>query len=376
MFSFSTAIHSAPPKHDLSLSGGEVSGSRHTRESDRMTNPLSHQTRRFVCPYPGCGRSLARRANLTIHLRIHTGERPFACTHEGCGKRFMELSALQRHRRTHGGGRPFACRYEGCTRRFRQKKQLQMHAYTHAGTRPKPIACPHEGCPQRFAYPCHMKSHQRTHTNDRPFVCPLEACRKRFRSRSSMTTHIRRCAGIKPWTCPFPGCERRFAVPGDRQVHLYSHRQRKQFICPCTGCDTLFSWPFSLKRHLRRHHRNDSGTGPQGAAAGPWPPETVLTATTAPGQAPYRQDPDPAQPSCVDMPWPVSPGLPATPLSTDCLQWLARQTDSLLDANAAAPEAEPEAFWQWLRSPVAPRWQSHPAPRDAASYSTADSRPP
>ena len=337
MFSF--ALYSAPPEHDRSLPAEKMSdaGTPEKREDRRITSP--GQTRRFVCPYPACGRSLARKANLTVHLRIHTGERPFACSHEGCCKRFMELSALQRHRRIHANDSPFACLHEGCTRRFRQKKTLKMHAYTHAGTRPKPIPCPHLGCSRRFAYPCHLKSHAHTHTDSRPFACTGEACRKRFRSRSGLNMHKRRCAGIKPWTCPVDGCQRCFAALGDRQVHMHCHQPRKQFACPYENCDARLSWPFSLRRHLLQHERNTRGTGRQGAAPAPGPCDAVVNAVTAP--------PSPL----MDAPWPVSPGLPASPLSIDCLQWLAQQTDSAADVNTAAPGPESDAFWQWLRSP-------------------------
>ncbi|XP_049948005.1 transcription factor hamlet-like [Schistocerca serialis cubense] len=81
---------------------------------------------RYSCKF--CGKVFPRSANLTRHLRTHTGEQPYKCKY--CERSFSISSNLQRHvRNIHNKEKPFKCPL--CDRCFGQQTNLDRHLKKH-----------------------------------------------------------------------------------------------------------------------------------------------------------------------------------------------------------------------------------------------------
>ncbi|XP_074654534.1 MDS1 and EVI1 complex locus protein EVI1-B-like [Tubulanus polymorphus] len=92
---------------------------------------------RYSCKF--CGKIFPRSANLTRHLRTHTGEQPYKCKY--CERSFSISSNLQRHvRNIHNKEKPFKCPL--CDRCFGQQTNLDRHLKKHESDGPIVVDSP------------------------------------------------------------------------------------------------------------------------------------------------------------------------------------------------------------------------------------------
>ncbi|XP_050739660.1 uncharacterized protein LOC127010004 [Eriocheir sinensis] len=99
---------------------------------------------RYSCKF--CGKVFPRSANLTRHLRTHTGEQPYKC--KFCERSFSISSNLQRHvRNIHNKEKPYKCRL--CERAFGQQTNLDRHMKKHESDGPTIL----DGSPRRYTAP-------------------------------------------------------------------------------------------------------------------------------------------------------------------------------------------------------------------------------
>ena len=107
------------PEGNLQNNGENVSNTEQCKSLNKKESVTSNG-KIFQCDI--CAKTFKYNANLKMHHRSHTGEKPFEC--QTCNKAFSQLHHLKTHERIHTGEKPFECKT--CKKCFLLIKALKV----------------------------------------------------------------------------------------------------------------------------------------------------------------------------------------------------------------------------------------------------------
>ncbi|XP_034017413.1 uncharacterized protein si:ch73-347e22.4 [Thalassophryne amazonica] len=228
------------------------------KERIKAVSKLRHEKaklqRQFLCSF--CSRVFRHISAITVHKRIHTGEKPYRCLR--CTKRFAQLSQLNTHLKIHREPQTVCC--PCCDGKFEHKDELIAHFQIHMkeshssatakGAKSlqegdsmgkKPFSCP--TCSKEFSHRATFRMHRRIHGAGKLHRCTV--CKKKFCKSSSLITHEKTHWPVKPYVCSV--CSESFNHKPELQSHFETHSETTDFSC--SKCDKAFRSFASLRAH-------------------------------------------------------------------------------------------------------------------------------
>lgn len=149
-------------------------------EYHKFSHNVSNQIR-FECNK--CGKNLFNKADLTAHLKFHTGNKPFSCTI--CDKAFYTKSHLRGHIEIHSTEKKYKC--DICFKFFKTKRLMKHHEKLHDNNNRKELKCTY--CNKTYKTKRKKIEHMVKHPQYKSFSCRF--CFKAYMSQSNLDTHIR-----------------------------------------------------------------------------------------------------------------------------------------------------------------------------------------
>lgn len=198
-----------------------------------------------------CGRSCRGPAELVIHQRIHSKEKPFICD---CGKTFAQKSQLNDHvHKVHylkriGSNVCQICGQVLASGRAVKRHVIQVHSRIEKCHQKFGIKKPEEEVTDSVE----EEVSKSLSPSDRIYICPEQECGKSFKSGGSLKLHAVCHTGKKEFPCPH--CGKEFSQQSHLNVHVQTlHLGAKPHMC--SVCGKQFSIKSNLKKHLKMHER-------------------------------------------------------------------------------------------------------------------------
>ncbi|XP_052813177.1 DNA-binding protein Ikaros-like isoform X2 [Mya arenaria] len=101
--------------------------SQHSEDSNDLSPPAAKRNKDDSLSCNLCSKTFSTPASLSMHKKIHSGEKPHMCG--TCGKSFTQIGTLRAHERVHTGEKPYECTI--CGKTFAQCGSFRMHERRH-----------------------------------------------------------------------------------------------------------------------------------------------------------------------------------------------------------------------------------------------------
>ncbi|XP_036328273.1 zinc finger protein 239-like isoform X1 [Rhagoletis pomonella] len=103
---------------------------------------------------PICGKIYVIGKLLEVHMRFHTGDFPYVC--DICGQKFAQMCHLNTHKNVKHNSVRYSCEHPGCGKFFTSSSSLRNHEFSHTSM---PFECAHckRGYPAKSKLKVHIR---------------------------------------------------------------------------------------------------------------------------------------------------------------------------------------------------------------------------